>query len=102
MLYRCGTKGKRYLTKHGAYMAEAARIFYAAYPDGGKHVARLNAAADADVAWDPALPELEDEATWYAAEQRDKRIVCRLARWLRWRDGRRLAIRGECCGGMAR
>jgi hypothetical protein len=80
-LYRCGTRGKRYKTKHGAYMAEASRIFYAVHI-GGTVPMTLNRYGDA---WEQHL--------YREHEAHDRRVIRRLARWLQWRDGRRVAIR---------
>lgn len=75
-VYRCGASGRRYLSPRGAYLKAAGTSVEVAYPcmyeDDGP----------------PYNYDIYDK--W---ERHRNKLVTRLARWLRWRDGREAASR---------
>ena len=74
MVYRCGAQGQRYHSIKGAYLAAARRAFRAANP------------CDCETSFGFTQPP------YYCGcsdreEEAEKKLIPRLARWLRWRDG---------------
>lgn len=81
-VYRCGSVGRRHRSVAGAYRAAAWQAFSAAYP------CECEAARPED--GDPGF-----SCENHAHNERVATLVSRLARWLRWRDGRRAAMAME-------
>lgn len=80
-VYRCGSTGRRYLSPIGAYLKAASNAVAEAYDD-----------ELADIAADWGGGGSAPVAMAYDDEQKFERVTRRLARWLRWRDGRRAAL----------
>jgi hypothetical protein len=80
-VYRCGATGRRYLSRRGAYLKAAACAVAEAYEE---------ALADDEYPGHPMPASMA-----YDDEAKFKRVTTRLARWLRWRDGRLAAMKGD-------
>jgi hypothetical protein len=74
-VYRWGTEGRRYLSSRYAYIRAAITAYWTAYGDGDEEPPYYHPPDDKPGGCDHF-----------------KRVTGRLARWLRWRDGRRAAI----------
>ena len=74
-MYRCGQDGQRWRKSATAYRKAASRAWWETYP----------CECESETGYD--CGQHSDEAI------KDRhRITARLARWLRWRDGRRAAM----------
>jgi hypothetical protein len=82
-VYRCGSTGRRRLTQAGAYHDAAREAVREAHAE---------ALADLGADWGPGGPAPVTCA--YDDSEQYERVVKRLARWLRWRDGVIAARRG--------
>jgi len=78
-VYRCGATGRRYLSERGAYLKAAANAVAEAYAEDLE---------SEDWGQMPASMAYDDQRQY-------ERVTQRLARWLRWRDGRRAAIAAQ-------
>ena len=81
-VYRCGSRGRRRLATVSAYNDAARDAIREAYADE---------VADQGSDWGRGGPLPPSDA--YDSQERYEAIVARLARWLRWRDGRIAAMR---------
>ena len=93
VVYRCGEDGVRSLTKAGAY-SRAARAAVRANVDSYEPCN----GGDLDLPIFSDGPLTGPCCKFHDAEYME-RVIPRLARWLRWRDGKRLEARASKCGG---
>lgn len=85
-VYRCGTRGRRYLRKWVAYRSAAQQAWLRRHC-----VCEGDTDTCAGEKSDRYMPDEYGRCDCHDAPERDE-TVKRLARWLRWRDGRRAAI----------
>lgn len=89
LVYRCGTSGQRYHSIKAAYLAAARHSYKEAYPCE----CEIHADYDQPDYYCGCHDRLEDAGGFGAnAEASKKKLIPRLARWLRWRDGRMAQI----------